>query len=278
MARDKEISQYDLGLVLKDVHDFDGQFLRVSDTKSVVSEYYSHFRVEYNANNQPIVVEYFLGTKPHTTIVQFVNDVSGSLNNKYFTIYSSPDNQKYHVWFNVDSTGIDPAPIDSIGIQIFISANDTAEVISYAVNYVLNNFYKNLFESLRKNENKSVEIKTKGFAVINNSSDFNTNFTISNIPGDEKLIKRVEIEYSGADPIYLGQTLKNYYYNIFKGIFEKNTNLDTAVIWDEIQTTFPSTTSELYSYKLNGILVQTTLVNYQDSTKRIISSVEKTRV
>jgi hypothetical protein len=163
-----------------------------------------------------------------------------------------------------------------MGIEVPIQENDGPGVVAYALEYVLNNVYSSLFAATRKGD--IVEITTRQLGIVEDSADFNTGFVIDNTPGDQRLVKTLELEYQGVDPVYLGQTLKNYYYNIFKGVFEKNTNLDIAVIWDEIQTTFPSTTSELYSYKLNGILVQTTLVNYQDSTKRIISSVEKTRV
>jgi hypothetical protein len=50
------------------------------------------------------------------------------------------------------------------------------------------------------------------------------------------------------------------------------------VNWDEITTTFPTTSSELYTYKKNTITVQTILVTYQDSTKKVIISLNKTRL
>ena len=44
--------------------------------------------------------------------------------------------------------------------------------------------------------------------------------------------------------------------------------LDVAVVngmsWDEIVTTFPSDSSDLFTYKLNSVAVQTVLVTYQD--------------
>jgi hypothetical protein len=88
----------------------------------------------------------------------------------------------------------------------------------------------------------------------------------------------VDIEYIGADPLFDGQVLKGYYYDIFKGSFEKNQTLDTVVVWDAINTTFPSDTSELYSYTLNSVLVQTILVHYQNTSKKIIVNIEKTRI
>lgn len=54
-------------------------------------------------------------------------------------------------------------------------------------------------------------------------------------------------------------------------------NADISVVWDAINTTFPSNTSELYSYTLNSVLVQTILVHYENTFKKIIVNIEKTR-
>jgi hypothetical protein len=50
------------------------------------------------------------------------------------------------------------------------------------------------------------------------------------------------------------------------------------VDWDEIGTTFPTASSELYTYKKNSVTVQTILVTYQDNTKKTIISLQKTRL
>lgn len=58
--------------------------------------------------------------------------------------------------------------------------------------------------------------------------------------------------------------------------------LDVAIVntlaWDEIATTFPSDTTELFTYKNNTVPVQTVLVTYQDNTKKVIVSLQKTRL
>ena len=51
----------------------------------------------------------------------------------------------------------------------------------------------------------------------------------------------------------------------------------TSVSWDEINTTFPTTISELYTYKYQSNTVQTILVTYDSTTKKTIVSVQKTR-
>ena len=51
----------------------------------------------------------------------------------------------------------------------------------------------------------------------------------------------------------------------------------TEVDWDRIETTFPSPTSELYTYKKNNIVIQTVLITYQTAAKNVIVLMEKTR-
>jgi hypothetical protein len=51
----------------------------------------------------------------------------------------------------------------------------------------------------------------------------------------------------------------------------------SGVEWDEIVTTFPSTTQELYTYKKNNVTVQTVLVTYQNTDKKSIILMQKTR-
>lgn len=51
----------------------------------------------------------------------------------------------------------------------------------------------------------------------------------------------------------------------------------SGVEWDEILTTFPTTTQELYTYKKNGSTVQTVLVTYQNTDKKAIIYMQKTR-
>lgn len=61
-----------------------------------------------------------------------VADVSSSLNNKYFFLYT-PAYLKYHIWFNVASAGTDPAPAGSTPLVVAISANATAATVATAV-------------------------------------------------------------------------------------------------------------------------------------------------
>lgn len=65
--------------------------------------------------------------------VTCVADVSSSLNNKYFFIYSA-SGVKGYVWFNVATAGTDPAPAGFVEVaEIALSANATAASVASAV-------------------------------------------------------------------------------------------------------------------------------------------------
>lgn len=64
--------------------------------------------------------------------VTTVADVSSSLNNKYFFLYSALNAVKYHIWYNVGSAGTDPNPGGSTAVVVAISANATANTVATA--------------------------------------------------------------------------------------------------------------------------------------------------
>jgi hypothetical protein len=210
-------SQYDPGLIAKEVHDFFGQANRVLDARSV-TRFYSHFRATYNGDSLPDEVTYYHGTLAHRTQVGVLPDIGGSLNNKYLFIHSSPDAKKYHLWFNVDGLGTDPAPAGSIPIEVGVMSNDPAVVVATAITLTLNNLFGEVFYAVRTQT--VVEIATVGLGVTTNSADFNTLFSITNTPGTQDIVTNLVIPYDGQDPIYNGQVLKSYRFNIFEGKFE----------------------------------------------------------
>lgn len=213
----QEESYLDQGGVIKNVHDRYGQALRTTDAFSVITSKYTHFRANYNLLSLPEQVTYYRGTKAHKTSVACAFDIAGSLNNKYFIIRSAPDNRLYHVWFNVDGTGVNPAPVNSTGIEIPISTNDTAFIIAAAITLTINALFKEFFYATRING--VVEIQTTGYGIITNSIDFNSGFGILNSSGEQELITEININYDGVDPYYNGQVLKGYVFDIFEGKF-----------------------------------------------------------
>ena len=271
-------SQYDTGLIFKEVHDFYGKSLRVSDSKSVIDKFYTHFRVSYTDSNLPSEVSYFRGTQSHKTSIGCTDDDNGSLQSTYIKLFSAPDNTAFHLWFNVDGEGEEPSVINSTPIEIPINKNDNSSVIAMAITLVINTLHKSDFYASRSNS--AIEISPVGMGVISNSQDVGTGFALLNSIGKQELISYIQIQYQGTYPIYKGQVLKNYIFNVFSGQFElkeEASMVNADVTWDEIATTFPSTNKELYSYKKNSVLVQEVLVTYVDSTKKSLVSVQKTR-
>lgn len=268
-------SSYGSDLIIKEVHDYYGQALRTIDTRSVVNSFYTHFRVEYNSSSKPVVVNYYRGTNPHKTTFN-ATSASPLLDGAYFKIYSGPDNRLWVIWFNIDGTSIQPIVPEAEYIEISVNSGDSAEVVALAITLILNNLHKDIFSVTRNGIN--LEIKTVELAEVTNSDEGTTPFVFSQISGTQELVQKVEIKYQGNDPIYKGQLLKNYQFNIFKGTFEINDVGSDGEDWDEILTTFPTPESELFTYRLGGTTVQTILVTYLDSTKLTTISVQKTRI
>jgi len=241
-------SQYDPGLIVKEVHDFYGQSIRIRDVNSLNSKYFTHFSATYDVNNNPTQVVYFRGTQSHITNIGCVADVSGSLNNKYFIIRACPSNNSYHVWFNVDGTGSAPVVLNSTPIEIQISQNDGATIITTAIRLTINTLYSSVFKASQIGA--TLEIKTAGFGICSNSIDVNTGFIISNVSGAQVITDTVNITYSGFDPIYNGQVLKNYKYDIWGGSFEPisstNVSITGAVINSGTSDGTPTGTSYVF--------------------------------
>lgn len=54
--------------------------------------------------------------------------------------------------------------------------------------------------------------------------------------------------------------------------------LATEVKWDNLNVTFPTITSETYTYQLNGVVVMTVSVVYTTAQKNTILSIQKTKL
>lgn len=87
-----------------------------------------------NVKIEPMVVTW--GTD--TAMVQQITcvaDSSGSLNDKYFFFYAG--STKYHVWYNVNSAGTNPAPAGSTAAEVAVATNATAATVATATEAVL---------------------------------------------------------------------------------------------------------------------------------------------
>lgn len=72
----------------------------------------------------------------------------------------------------------------------------------------------------------------------------------------------------GADQLDFESTLAS-------GITNK---ISSEPDWDDFVVTFPTTTTELHTYKKNNVTVQTVLVTYENSSRSTITRIQKTRV
>ena len=77
-----------------------------------------------------------LGSGGEYTEINAVDDVSGSLGGTYFTF--DDGTTSYYVWYNTGGS-TDPAP-GGTGIEVSISANDTAETVAQATTTAINAF------------------------------------------------------------------------------------------------------------------------------------------
>jgi hypothetical protein len=60
-------------------------------------------------------------------------DVAGSLNSKYFLLNDGTNANKYYVWFNVNSAGVDPAIAGRTAVPIALATGDSAATVGTAV-------------------------------------------------------------------------------------------------------------------------------------------------
>lgn len=70
-------------------------------------------------------------------VTQTASDDDGSLSGRYFN-FTTPDTE-YYVWFNTDGGGTDPAVSGKTGIEVALTAGDTADAVAAAVATAMNN-------------------------------------------------------------------------------------------------------------------------------------------
>ena len=221
MAGNKN-SQYDSSLIVKEVHDFYGQFLRTADAKSVVPAYFSHFRAVYDGLDRPIGVTYYRGTLAHIT--QIGASAATGLGGKYFLIRNNPADAVFAVWYNLDGLSVAPVVSGATLIEIPIMTGDTAALVAMATELVINSTQPLNFKATRYGQ--TVTINTVGMGVVSNSVDVNTGFLIVNTSGTQEIVGQVFLSYVGSDPVYNGQVLKGYRYNIYTAQFEATQQVD----------------------------------------------------
>lgn len=293
----KGTSQYDGQQVLKDVHSLPGHYLRTRDAFAVVTSYFDSFNVDYNTDGNPSVIQYYVGISAHLTTIGVLSDENSSLAGTGFILSSGRKEKRYAVYYTVGGVGTPPSLEGVVNLEVPLEPNDTAQIIALATKAALDSTGD--FTTTRSNS--VLEIEACKLGVTNNTIGINTNFLIQNLAGSDKKVDNVCLTYSQeGHPIWQGQELKNHRYNVYTAKFEVDADLRTeigsldsevvynknqlnvieadTVIWDEINTTFPTISSDLFTYSYQGEVVQTILVTYQNGSKDVILSVIKTRL
>ncbi len=106
--------------------------LNVNKINSLVPSAYGKVVLTYTtiASEDVIDTATFYGDgESQVTQIRSYADVAGSLNNKYFFIWSANDVTKYYVWFN-NGTGVDPAPPAATGIVVNYLNDDAKSIIA----------------------------------------------------------------------------------------------------------------------------------------------------
>lgn len=67
-----------------------------------------------------------------TSNITYAADSSGSLNSKFFTFQEQSGINKYYVWFNINSAGVDPAVAGAVGIEVAGATGASAATLATA--------------------------------------------------------------------------------------------------------------------------------------------------
>ena len=173
----------------------------ITNGSGMVPSKYNRVEVTRNSCGQVTEAVYYDDNVNEISKVIATADVSGSLNNKYFVIYSGRDGTKYHVWFNVNGAGSDPAPASSTAIEVTLSTNDVALVVATAIKLVLD-AHADFSATLCGNE---VLITAEVPGVTTDTADVDTNFTFNtNVQGSARTVRTITFTYDSCGNLLTG--------------------------------------------------------------------------
>jgi len=293
MSKQDNKSQFDMGMTLKKSHQDQIQALRVVNVNNYVQDYYSRVLPVYDMDGSVISAKFYQDNTRAAYKISFVPNTANVLLGKYFTINTGGNRKKFYLLFdNSANEGVDPSILGRTGIRVEIEDGDSAAIVAFAVASALKLTQE--FNAVTNGYTPVLEITSveKGYADPINAG--NSGFTVTVLEqGRSNLIKEVTLTQVPSC---------KYVYNEMESTFEllpvgsafvdADGNLITSstvgdkqaldvmvagqVVWDEILTTFPSETSELYTYKKDSNILQTVLVQYANTNKKIILSLTKT--
>ena len=204
----KGLSQLDYGGVLKNAHSIGAEALKTLDVGNLVEGHFNRIDVTYDANGNATGGTAYYDYIEEETTFKLVDDVSGSLNNKYFLLNSAADETQYYVWYNVGGTGTDPNVLNRTGIQIPIQFNDSAAIVQLATKLILGTYD----DFIVKGTSDTLFIKNAKPGETTNALDINTGFTISiKTQGETDVVNTFTLE-----PVQDAKYLYNEYEKTFE--------------------------------------------------------------
>ncbi len=161
-----------------------------ADLKPTGKRYITLWGTGHNGAGEYKYIHYYQDGAYQTTEIITIPDVAGSLGGKYFKIYGADDSESFYVWFNVGGGSIDPAVADHTGIEIGITADDTAETIASNIVASFNNDDNDWFFEFKSELDTSdltkLTITERYPGPTTASVEVDSGFTISEIEAGSK--------------------------------------------------------------------------------------------
>jgi len=205
--------------VLREVSDLYGKSIRVSDAHSVVDRHFSHFRADYDVNGNPTRVKYYHGLKARSTV--FTLGMAATLGGKYFKLFTAPDNQLVTVWFNLDGASTQPSVPNTFKyIEIPLNSSDDSFMVGLALKMTIDGLYSNYFYVVL-DDGIQIQIITSQMGECSPSDSGTSGFSFTQVAGSQELIQDIEIAYTNGSPVFNGQLLDGYDFDIYNAKFNK---------------------------------------------------------
>ncbi len=149
-----------------------------------------------DSNGNVTQLVYYNGLTEKIVDVETLADSGGSLNNLYFIMSSTYDQQVFYVWYNVNGAGSDPSLPGLTGIEVGIQTNDSANIVAMATEGVLNlnAVFNYLFSVVRVDNKLTITNKTKGTSSLGGAGT--SGFVYNEVQqGTEEVTGVITIQY-----------------------------------------------------------------------------------
>lgn len=128
--KSRNTSQMDVGLTQRLAFDDEYQSFR---HHSINQPVHDRFTAEYDDEGNITKITYYFATEREVTTFNVTGDIGGSLNSKYFEVFSAYDKVGFYIWFNVDGAGVDPNIANLTGVEVQINSGDSANIVAQAI-------------------------------------------------------------------------------------------------------------------------------------------------